>query len=304
MQVRKDVKAIMFIQIGNYEINVIFLVLLFILIAAVFGIAYFFIRNKEKGSPAFQIYKRITTWQKNNVPPLVQKDIDQNGDPNEPDDQYHKIADQLQVYIKRGRIWDNSEIKEIDPMAISLLTVIIIEEVERCIEEDSNNSNNRAVLLLHTLDMAYGGAPIINGEIEWLGQDVQELDNHSEMNKCEARLLKIYLNMIEKIWEYVDDDISKIPESANVPEELKIYSADDFVDAYQEVDECVDVKELSESTKRIITLALAMTLEELKNSLDDEGLKYYQLYYIRALACSIDNTYSLYTDILNSIEYK
>ena len=189
-------------------------------------------------------------------------------------------------------------------MAISLLTVIIIEEVERCIEEDSNNSNNRAVLLLHTLDMAYGGAPIINGEIEWLGQDVQELDNHSEMNKCEARLLKIYLNMIEKIWEYVDDDISKIPESANVPEELKIYSADDFVDAYQEVDECVDVKELSESTKRIITLALAMTLEELKNSLDDEGLKYYQLYYIRALACSIDNTYSLYTDILNSIEYK
>lgn len=154
MQVRKDVKAIMFIQIGNYEINVIFLVLLFVLIAAVFGIAYFFIRNKEKGSPAFQIYKRITTWQKNNVPPLIQKDIDQNGEPNEPDDQYHKIADQLQVYIKRGRIWDNSEIKEIDPMAISLLTVIIIEEVERCIEEDSNNSNNRAVLLLHTLDMA------------------------------------------------------------------------------------------------------------------------------------------------------
>ena len=76
MQVRKDVKAIMFIQIGNYEIIVIFLVLLFVLIAAVFGIAYSFIRNKEKGSPAFQIYKRITTWLKNNVPQIIQNDID------------------------------------------------------------------------------------------------------------------------------------------------------------------------------------------------------------------------------------
>ena len=288
----------MYIRIGNYEISVWLFVIAIVVIAVLALAVWLLLRKQEKGSSDLQKYKRITAWQRKNLNLIIDEDVKQYGDSS--GETYVTRANRIQAYINRRREWNRDELLQLDKTSLHYLSVVILENVDACIK---HNLNNKAVLLLCALDYINGGAPVLNGHLDWLGDDLPELKNHREMSKYEARLLNIFKDAITEAWEYVDEDLGKIPETSHIDDKLKEFSSDDFIDAFNRIDECVDVKELTEEPLIIATRMLNRKVQSYSSTIGDDGLKYHQLYYVRALACAAEKTYRLYEDILESLDY-
>lgn len=288
----------MYIQIGDYEVSI------YIFIAAgiiILGSCIFAVRliYKKESKDEYDKHKHISEWQRINIVSLIDKDIEKYGETEGED--YVQVANSIAAYIKRNPEWSRRELLAINDYAISFLTTIISTEISKCVDI---HAFNQIVLLANTVDYIYGGAPTVDGHLDWIGKDVSGFNNHPDMSIYEGRLLKIYSNALSDVWKYIDADLGKIPEEADVSSELKYYDVDDFSDALSEIEGCCDVNTISESTKNILCIMLNMKIQELVNMLGTEmtELKFYHIYYYRALACIADEKYSLYEDILDSIE--
>ena len=293
---KKEFK-VMYVRIGDYEVSIILFLIIGAVIIVVCGALYFFLRKGETRTSSVKgNYNAITKWQKEKLVLLIEEDVKSA---EEVTDTYIEVTDRLQAYIRRQRFWDRDDISEIHPYALSILSSILLDNINYCI---LNKKNNNAVLLLQTLDYVNGGAPYLNGRLDWLGEDLEEKRNHPSMSDYEARLLKIFEEGLAYVYEDFDEELDKIPEKADVPEELKQLDGDDFNSMFNELEECVDVSELKSETKRVISLGLNEKVQRIILTLDEE-LKYYNLYYVRALACATDPKYTMYEDILESIDF-
>ena len=288
----------MYFRIGNYEISVWLFVIAAVVIAGIAITLWLLLKKKDTGGSEIQKYKRITAWQRKNLNAIIEEDLKIYGESSGQD--YISRGNKLQAYINRRREWNKEELLQLDETSVSYLTTVIIENVDVCIK---NDKNNKAVLLLCALDYIYGGAPVLNGKLDWIGEDMPELKNHKEMSAYEARLLNIFREAVSEAWEYVDEELGKIPETTKIDDKLKEFSVDDFIDAYRRVENCVDIKELQGDALVIACRILNKRVSGFAKTMDKDGLKYYQMYYVRALACAAEKTYRMYDDILESLDY-
>ena len=283
-------------RIGDYIINPI-LIAAIIIIPVIIAIIVILIINKKQDKKNLEL-NLITKYQKNKLVDILDEEIDTTPDAVEG---YHQMLRNLQGYIRRKRYWDPQEImSEIDEDALIFLTTIVFERIKFDVEK---NKKNEAVLLCHALDFINCGVEYEGNEVEWIGDEIECKKNHKDMSDNEGRLFSILMTTIERLWELVDEDLEKIPEEVEgIDPTLKTYKDFDFEEAYIDVQNCVDFRNLKPETIDILARGLVYVMDEIIEVLDKKYLPYYQVYYLRALASCLDK--QLYDKILTSIEYK
>lgn len=281
------------IEIGGYVFYPSFwiaVVIVPVVITLVLVLIYNFkLKRKAKS------FNSITSWQKERIVELIDKELEDMADT---DEEYKEMLKNCQGYIRHKKFWNVDELLDIDEDAVVVITSIVYDEIVRDVRSKNNND---AVLLLHAVDYINGGCPLIGQEMEWIGTEIEELKNDLKMTDYEARLLKIFYNSIDYAINEVDIDINKIPEGYPCDPELKNYILLDFEKAQEEILDCIDMRNLSNETLTICARCLTDHMKDIIVDLSKKTIPDWQLYYIRAIACALDK--QLYPDIVNSIDF-
>lgn len=280
-------------RIGDYIIYPPFFIAA-IVVPIVIAVIIILIINKRLDKKNKEL-DLITRWQKEHIPKLLENEYNNYPDAKE---SYKKLLKELQGYIRHHRYWDPDDLIDFNEQAVLVLTTIIFEQIK---EDVRKNKKNEAVLLCHTLDFINCGVEYYGKELEWIGDEIVSSKNHEDMSDNEGRLFKILLSNVEKIHAYVDPDLEKIPETIDVDPILKTYVDFDFDVAYDDLQSAIDFRALKDETYDIAARATTELLDDIITELDKNYLPYYQVYYVRALACCLDK--QLYDKILTSIEY-
>ena len=281
-------------RIGDYIIYppVFFLAIAIPIILAII-IILLVNRRQDKKNKELNL---ITKWQKTRLIEILDDEI--KATPNS-SEEYHTTINKLQGYIRHNRYWDYEDLLDFDENSIILLTTILFEKIKADVEA---NKNNEAVLLCHALDFINCGVEYEGKYIEWIGDEISSDKNHDQMTDNEGRLFHICLSAVEKIMALIDPDLDKIPEiNYDVDPVLKTYVGYDFEKAYEDLQEAIDFRNLQPETFDICARALVYELHMIIKDLEKMYLPYYQVYFLRALACCLDR--QLYDKILTSIDY-
>lgn len=283
-----------YIQIGGYLLYLpFFIAIIFVPIIITVIVVLIINKKYDKLNKNLDV---ITQYQKTKLDEILDKEIENTPEATEA---YHELIRQIQGYIRHKRFWDPQELLDMHENSLLLLTTVIFEKIK---EDVKNNNKNEAVLLCHALDFINCGVSYEGKEMEWIGDEIECTKNHEDMSDNEGRLFKLCLSTVERLWEFVDADLEKIPESiSEIDPTLKTYKAFDFETAYDDLSECVDFRNLKPETFDICARGLVYILDDIISELDKQYLPYYQVYYVRALACCLDK--QLYDAIVESIEY-
>ncbi|WP_286078002.1 hypothetical protein [Thomasclavelia cocleata] len=234
---------------------------------------------------------KITSYEKKHIPPLIEaeKKLTNN-------EEYIKILDELEEYVKECTYWNIDELLEIDKDAIILLSSLLFDEVK----EKHKKDPDKCVLLLHTIDIINGNYDY-ETKVQWMADDMTELNNHYKMGQDEAKLLFLCDSSLERlIDEYVNIDSNKIPAITEAIPELVGLEREDIASAIRDIEHCIDFTELKSSTFNILELSLIDMLDKVINTQEKDSFDEFYISYFRSLACIIDR--QLYDAILKTIE--
>ena len=280
-------------RIGDYIIYPPFFFLA-ILIPVVITIIVIFILNKRQDKKNKKL-NLITKWQKTKIVEILDEEIEATPNSSK---EYHDLIRNIQGYIRHNRYWDYDDMMDFNENSVIVLTTLIFERIKKDVEL---NRKNEAVLLCHALDFINCGVEYTGKNIEWIGDEISADKNHDQMTDDEGRLFHICLSAVEKVWDLVDPDLDKIPEiNSKVDPTLKTYKEYDFEVAYDDLQEAIDFRNLKPETFDITARALVYELNIIIEDLEKLYLPYYQVYFVRALACCLDR--QLYDKIITSIE--
>lgn len=234
---------------------------------------------------------KITSYEKKHIPPLIEseKDVTDN-------EEYIKILDELEDYIKECTYWNIDELLEIDKDAIILLTSLLFDEVK----ENHKKDPDKCVLLLHAIDVINGNYDY-ETKSQWMADDMTELNNHYKMGADEAKLLFLCESSLERIIDmYVNIDSNKIPAITDAIPELIGTERENIASAMRDVEHCIDFTELKSATFNMLELSLIDMLDNVINTQEKDFFDEFYISYFRSLACIIDR--QLYDNILKTIE--
>lgn len=282
------------ITIGDYQIYPAFLAILIAVPAViVFGVIFYLNHKQDKRN---LLLDTITKWQKQNIVRIIDEYIEKN--PKLPEQKVKNLRG-FQGYVRHNRLWDSEDILDIGDGALIDASKALFEKIKEDVE---GGNRNEAVLLCHTIDFMNCGVEYEGNIIQWIGDEMESIKNHTDMDDNEARLLSVVSNTIGMVRTLVDPDIEKIPELFDVDQVLKTYNLYDFNAAISDVENTIDFRNLQAETYDIASRCLTHHIYyNILYETEKDYVPYHQIYYIRALACTLDRL--LYDAILNSIDY-
>ncbi len=269
------------------------LLVLIILSPSIIGFICITISNMNSSKRGDKFYK-ITKWQKEEINKILEKEII----PGETSEEYENAIRQCQAYVTRQKVWDYELLQETYEYAPNLITTILSEELEARIEK---KNIDYAILLCHAIDFVNCGVSTFGRKPLWIKDDIAELKNHKDMDENEARVLSITENILLQTAKLIDPDLDKIPEYLRINDVLKTYSEYDFEIAITEIRQCIDYRNLKRETRDLVSRCLMAHIKDIIKNFEEDILPEHQVYYFRALACSLDG--ELYDTILDTIEY-
>lgn len=296
------------VQIGDYIIYPAFFILLiviFVLLLVVIAIKNI-VAEKKQEKTFYQFYK-ITKWQRKHLIEYMSEYLREH----DVYETHEKVINQLQKYMDESKFWNVDELLEIDKGLVMYVSAILFEVAkENYIRDDIDG----AVLILNAFDFINGGMEdedtVLSGQqYQWIGSDIVEMRNSSEMTDEEARTLFIYDSAVIDLYDMIDPDLGKIPERAVAEEFCKRLTQSEIEDALDDIETVIDILALTDKSRDIIIKALfnkcSFLMGEIFGSTDENNkadyMDEYRRYTMRALAAAIDN--QLYSDVIESISF-
>lgn len=294
----------MTIRIGNYIFYpAFFITVIIVIVLIVFALALRNILKEKKQENSVNKNFEITVWQRKYLIQFMNEYIKDNNI----DSSILDISSELNIYMKNSKYWNVDELMEINENIIPYTTLLLFQVA---INKYIDNYKDDAVLILHAIDFINGGMDnpdYFDGEYPWIGEDIPELRNHSDMTVEEARTIYLYESAIEDLYSLVDIDIGKIPEDSPVLDFCKRLSQKDIENAYGDLCSVIDILEVNQRTRDVVAKALFNNISALFADIFDKNSENYEKYVdeyrrypLRALTSVIDG--QLYSDVIESIE--
>lgn len=277
------------IELFGYRIYPLFWILiitvplfLFLFFKTLFSIKR---KKREKG------YRRITAWQKENLPKVISRAIKEQENKEE-----IEVLKEVRIFIGENKYWSSDKLYRIHPKAITILNFSLysiflqLYFAEQRVDEST--------YILHSMDVINGGLDHVSRRFEWIGDEVQMQGMFAGMDVSEDRMSGIWLDSIQAAMDRVDLDIMKIPRDVPAFEELYEFVGDDFQEAANDILGSDDMFNLENKTYPIIVACMVDKVNQyIAKSKDREGLHFVHLYYIRSLICAIER--ENYRDLLD-----
>lgn len=295
----------MTVRVGDYILYPAFFILIgIIIIACVVLIVLLNVLKERKQINIVDKNFEITKWQRKYLCQFCRQYISDN----ELNDNIKEDVKKFEKYINESKYWNVDELLEIDENLVRNITTILFKFA---MESYELRHYDDAVLIINAIDFINGGMDnpdYFDGDYPWIGEDIPEMRNHQDMTDEEARTIYLYESALEELYSFVDDDLDKIPEAADVLDFCKRISKQDMENASGDICSAIDILELNEKTRDIVAKALFNNISILIADIffnDDanENVKYideYRRYQLRALASVIDK--QLYSDVVTSID--
>lgn len=288
------------IQIGDYLIYpaLILLLIFIIVIVTLFFIGFMAVSKSSAKKSKRNIYT-ITSWQRNNLEDSLDyandcRELDSDVDQTYSD--YEEFIPEFIQYIKSHKYWNIDELKAINsslPIKISYL--LMQDVIASCFNEELEDVD-RAILLLHTIDMINGGAEMDGKKYLWMDNEIEETMG-TGMTPEESRMKTIFFWALDGIAEYFDEDGNITDDSA--PSYIEKYTENDYEKAYGNLASKIKITDIDADTKEMIAAGLIDSLSDYM--LCNQGeIDRITLCSIRSLACLLDG--NDYSEILNSLK--
>lgn len=284
------------VEMFGYRFYPAFFILVgFIIIALILGgILLFKFLNKKKGNSVekIRVTEYISVWQKKHLPVIIDKEISATDN-----DEYINILTNAKNYIANGDKWNKDDLLEINDSLVLILSDLFLEE---SLQSYRNSENDKAVLLLHSIDCLNGTIESLNGRKEWITNDVDKATNLIHMSEQEQRLMYICFDAVNSISALIDEKTGKIPGFAGVIDDLKRFTSVNFQDAKEAISECKSFTFITEYNRELIIYSLFQAVLNIMENVKLSTYREFEIFTFRVLACMIDN--QTYDDIINTIE--
>ena len=288
------------IQIGDYLIYpaLILLLIFIIVIITLFFIGFMAVSKSSAKKSQRNIYT-ITSWQRDNLEDSLDyandcREMDSDVDQTYSD--YEEFIPEFIQYIKTHKYWNIDELKAINPsLPIKISYLLMQDVIASCFNEELEDVD-RAILLLHTIDMINGGAEMDGKKYLWMDNEIEETMG-TGMTPEESRMKTIFFWALDGIAEYFDEDGNITDDSA--PNYIEKYTENDYDKAYGNLASKIKITDIDADTKGMIAAGLIDSLSDYM--LCNQGeIDRITLCSIRSLACLLDG--NDYSEILNSLK--
>lgn len=282
------------IRVGDYLIDGGLLLVILIIFVVVTALFVSYMRGNKKKNVK-NTYK-ITKWQKQEIPQTIDFVKDEIPLMDEYIDENEEILNQFKKFLRKNSVWDYDLLTAIAENTPFVLTNIIFQDAEFSLTQCADGAE-RALLLLHTIDMINGG-PVIDGKkVIWISEDIEEFPDQG-ISSDESRLKSVLQAAIMRLVDEMDEETGKIDPDYDLPSYVKSYTLEDAQYALGDLIEEGGVFHIEEKTRKLIVHALLMCI---KTALivDTGCLEPMNVIYLRALMCLLDK--QLYDAISYSI---
>lgn len=273
------------------------MILLLIIIAiliTVFFAAAIVTQKKSKKKKAYQISK----WQKQELPSTL--DYISGEIENPEARQYYAdnvdVADGFRTYLSYDKVWDYNRIKDIAENAPFVLSKFLFYDAESSLTE-FEDGEERALLLLNSIDLINGG-PIFDGkECIWMMDDIEEYPD-SNTPAIQNRVKTVFQQALINISDQIDETTGEVNEDFDVPDYIKGYTQEDLYLAAGDLAANPGFSEILPETKRAIIHGILFTLNNYFQ-FESEDVDEIQVCYMRCLMCIL--TMKMYDEVVYSL---
>lgn len=288
------------IQIGEYIIYpaAILLLIIILIIITAFFIGAMAAKEKKKLKQAYQ----ITKWQKEELPSTLDYVSNEIDDPEAR--KYYSnnaaIADDFCHYLSRNKVWDYNMVRDISDNAPFVLSKILFYDAESSLTE-YEDGEERALLLLNSIDLINGG-PLYEGKkCIWMMEDIEEYPD-ANTPAVQNKVKSIFQQALINILDQVDEETGEINENLDVPSYIKSYTRDDLYLAAGDLANNPGFMDILPETRTAIIHGLVFSLNNYFQ-FEDEDVAELQICYIRSLMCVL--SMKMYDEIILSLrDYK
>lgn len=277
------------VEIAGYRIYPLFWILLIGIPLLILIIIKIFLSLRTKKT--LREYNRITNWQRENLPKLINRAIKAMTD-----EQEIEVLKKSKKIIIESKFWDSDKFLAIQGNCLYLLNLALYSEfiqlyfVEKRIEDST--------YILHALDALNDGLLDADSpKFEWIGEDIQGYEMFEGMDVYEDRMAGIWADSVLSAQKKVDPDLMKIPRSISVFEELYNFYDDDYNEVVADIANSDNPFNLEDRSYEVIISCLVDKINNfVGGGKDREKLIYIHIYYIRSLICAIER--ENYIDLL------
>lgn len=284
-------------QIGEYLIYpaLIILVLLIIVVITILFVAFMAVNKSSTKKNIRHIY-HITKWQKQELA----NSIDYAYEIKDTDSELKSVCletdeyiDDFIDYVNNNKYWNIDDLFQINESLPINISYLLLQDVKASCFDPALYDIDRAVLLLHSIDLINGGADMDGKKYLWMDESIEEAIGDSKSSN-ENRMRTIFFMALDNVAEYFREEEGEDGEkvfgdiSADAPYYVRDFTYSDYESAYDDLASKTKIKDLTEDTKKMITAGLIDALIEYTYC-NTTSIDKLTLCTLRSLACLLDN---------------
>ena len=270
------------------------LLIIIIFLVTVAFVAAMTTKARSKKKRAYQ----ISGWQKQELPSTLDYIADEIDNPDARSYYANNtdIADGFRNYLSYDKVWDYSAIKDIAENAPFVLSKFLFYDAESSLTE-YEDGEERALLLLNSIDLINGG-PIFEGkECIWMMEDIEEYPD-ANTPAVQNRVKTVFQQALINIADQIDEDTKEVNEDFDVPSYIKGYTQEELYLAAGDLAANPGFDEILPETKKAIIHGLLFTINNYFQ-FESEDVDEIQICYMRCLMCLL--SMRMYDEIVYSL---